>query len=178
MKKLFTVLFTILISMSFVKGVSAKSEQDLIDYVSQTFTIAGKEVSRPDVVAAVKSYLADHELSSSEVDKIIADCDNIISLANKENVTDITKLSKSTKDTIKNYVSDIASIADVYITYDSSAKDVKVVGKDNNKNYGEYSLSKSNDKLVATGKDYTLCIASSGLVILGLVLLRKLKVND
>ena len=177
MKKLFTVLFTILISISFTKGVSAKTEQDLIDYVSQTFTIAGKEVSRPDVVAAVKSYLADHELSSSEVDKIINDCDNIVNLVNKENVTDITKLSKSAKDTIKNYVSDIANTADVYITYDSSLKDVTVIGKDNNKNYGEYSL-KSNDKLVSTGNDYTLYIASSGLVVLGLMLLRKFKVND
>lgn len=156
--------------------VNAATEQDLIDYASKTFTINGKEFSSPELAAIVKSYLKDNDISSSDADKIIAKADQIMKIVNDAKVTDVTKLSKSQKDEIRALATDAATIAGATISYDYTTKQLTVTGS-NGKNYGKASLKEN--KLQGTGVDYSIYVgAIAGILLIGgLGLSRKLKVD-
>lgn len=176
MKKFLQVALVFVVSFCYLTNVNAATKQDLIDYASKTFTIAGKNVSSPEMAAIVKNYLAENEISESNADQIIAKADQIIAIMNAANVSDPTKLSKAQKDQIRSLATEAASLAGATYTYDTTTKRVTVIGP-NGKVYGSAQLV--TNRLAATGADYTVYVAVSGLavVLAATTLYRKLKGN-
>ena len=102
--------------------------------------------------------------------------DQIIAILNTAGTTDISKLSKSQKDQIRSLATDAATLAGATINYDTTSKRVTVKGS-NGKVYGSVQIA--TPRLAATGSDYTVYVAMSGLalVIASSVVYRKLKGN-
>ena len=176
MKKVLQFIAVFIIALSFTTNVHAATKQDLIDYASKAFTIAGKSVSSPEFAAIAKNYLADNTISEADADKIIAKGDQIIAIMNAAGTTDITKLSKSQKDQIRSLATEAATLAGATINYDTTSKRVTVKGS-NGKTYGSAALV--TNKLASTGSDYTVYVAVSGLalVMASMAVMRKLKGN-
>lgn len=176
MKKSLQFIAVLVVSLCFTTNVHAATKQELIDYASKTFTVAGRSVSSPELAAIVKSYLADNEISADVADQIIAKGDKIIAIMNAAGTTDLTKLSSSQKNEIRTLATDAATLAGATVNYDNSSKRVTVKGA-NGKTYGSAPIT--NTKLAATGSDYTIYIAVSGLalVVASSAVYRKLKNN-
>lgn len=176
MKKFLQFAFVLVVSLCYVTNVNAATKQDLINYASKSFTIAGKTVTSPEMAAIVKSYLAENEVTEANADQIIAKADQIVAILNAAGTTDLTKLTKDQKNEIRSLATEAASLAGATISYDTTTKRVNVKGS-NGKNYGSASLV--SPRLAATGADYTVYVAVSGLaVVLGATALyRKLKGN-
>ncbi|MDY4997438.1 MAG: hypothetical protein SO108_07065 [Bacilli bacterium] len=176
MKKSLKLIAVFIVSLCFIPNVHAATKQELIDYASKTFTVAGKSISSPELAAIVKSYLADNEISSEKADQIIAKGNKIIEIMNTAGTTDLTKLSSSQKNEIRTLATDAATLAGATINYDNTSKRVVVKGS-NGKTYGSAPIT--NTKLAATGSDYTIYIAVSGLalVVASSAAYRKLKNN-
>ena len=176
MRKSLQLIAVFIISLCFTTNVHAATKQELIDYASKTFTVARKSVSSPELAAIVKSYLADNEISADVADQIIAKGDKIIAIMNSAGTTDLTKLSSSQKNEIRTLATDAATLAGATVSYDNSSKRLTVKGA-NGKNYGTVPIT--NTKLAATGSDYTIYVAISGLalVVASSVVYRKLKNN-
>ena len=83
---------------------------------------------------------------------------------------------KSQKDQIRSLATDAATLAGATINYDTTSKRVTVKGS-NGKVYGSAQIATT--RLAATGSDYTVYVAMSGLalVIASSVVYRKLKGN-
>ena len=111
MKKSLKLIAVFIVSLCFISNVHAATKQELIDYASKTFTVAGKSISSPELAAIVKSYLADNEISSEKADQIIAKGNKIIEIMNTAGTTDLTKLSSSQKNEIRTLATDAATLA-------------------------------------------------------------------
>lgn len=176
MKKFFQIALVLVVSMCYVTNVKAATKQDLINYASKTFTIAGKKISSPEMAAIVKSYLAENDVTEAKADQIIAKADQIVAIMNEAGVTDPTKLSASQKNRVSSLATEAASLAGATINYDVTSKKVTVKSQ-SGKVYGAASLVPT--KLAATGANYTIYVAMSGIavIITTILLYRKQKAN-
>ena len=176
MKKFLQLVSIFVVALCFTVNVNAATKQDLINYASKSFNVAGKSVSSPELAAIAKNYLADNDISADKADQIMAKGDQIIAILNAAGTTDISKLSKSQKDQIRSLATDAATLAGATINYDTTSKRVTVKGS-NGKVYGSVQIA--TPRLAATGSDYTVYVAMSGLalVIASSVVYRKLKGN-
>ena len=161
-------------SFSFFTNVNAKTEEELLDYMSKEFQVAGKEVKLADSdILKIERYLSEYEVSSSNCDTIIAKIDEVIKIMNKENVSDPTKLSKAKRQEVLTILQEAATSAGASLTYDNTNKVVSI--------YKDGKLidtaSVNNYKLAQKGTNNTIyfVIAGMALVAGGAVAYKKLK---
>jgi len=174
MRKFLQFVLVMLVTLSCVVNVNAATEEGLIDYLSKTFVIAGKEVklTAADKVK-VERYLADNEVSAENCDKIIEKVDEIVAIMNKAGVSDPLKLSKEKRQEVLSIAKEAATLAGASLTYDNTNKVVSI--------YKDGKLidtaSVNNYKLAQTGTNNTIyfVIAGMALVAGGAVAYKKLK---
>lgn len=154
------ILIAILIcSASMVK---AATTDELVAYMSKTFTIAGEEItaSQSDIINA-KRYLQEYPVSSEDADKIMAKIDEAVKVLEDAGTTDFSKLSKTQKDNLTSIAQEAASIAGATISYDSKNK-VVTIYKD-----GKVFTAKSvTSNFVQTGSDNTVYAVSALVAII------------
>lgn len=169
MKKFLQFALVLVVSLCYVTNVNAATKEDLISYATKYGT--------SEQVNLVKSYLADNTISAEDGDKLIQKADQIRSIMNAAGVTDPTKLSKDQKNQVRSIATEAASLVGATYTYNTTTKRVTVTGP-NGKVYGSVSVVPTN-RLAATGSDYTVYVAVSGLavVLAATTLYRKLKGN-
>ena len=161
MKK-FLILLLMVFSFSFFPNVNAKTEEELLDYMSKEFQVAGKEVKLADSdILKIERYLSEYEVSSSNCDTIIAKIDEVIKIMNKENVSDPTKLSKAKRQEVLTILQEAATSAGASLTYDNTKKVVSIYR--DGKLIEEASIKPY--KLAQTGTNNTIYIVTFGIVL-------------
>jgi len=172
MKRFLQFVLVLLITLSSMVNVNAKTEEELIDYMSKTFVVAGKEVKLTDAdIVKLERYLSENTVSSDNCDKIIEKIDEIIAIMNNAKVTDPTKLSYEKRQEVLAIAKDAATLAGASLTYDNTNKvvsiykDGKLVDTASIKPY----------KLAQTGNSNTIYFVIAGLAIVagGAVIYRK-----
>lgn len=174
MKKFIQFVLVLLITLTCMVNVNAKTEEDLKDYVSKTFKIANRDVKLKDSdIVKVERYLSEYDISADNCDKIIQNIDKIVAIMNNAQVADPTKLNYEKRQEVLAILKDTANLAGTSLTYDNTNKVVSV--------YRDGKLvdtaSIKEYKLVQTGKSNTVYVVVFSLSILtaGVVLCRKLR---
>ena len=104
------LLFVSLIASLFVgvTSVSAMTESELEEKLTQTITINGTEVTLPDATKdKIRAYLKQYDVSSSDADYISQKIDTAINIVKSEGKTDFKELSTSAKEKLKEILSDL-----------------------------------------------------------------------
>ena len=184
MKRFLQMALVLVVSLGFVANVNAATEQELIDHVSKSYSVAGKNVRiRDEYINQLRQYLNEQELSSADAQAIIDDFDTAVGIMQAGKVTDPTKLPKADRQQLLDLGKDAASRLGISVTY-SNGKLLLVdaTGKDLPSVDVKTALivdGKTSGRLRPTGSDYTVYVAVSGLALAAIVVtgLRKLKGN-
>lgn len=163
MKKSLSIALMLIISLSFNLNVNAKTEDELLAYLSKTFNIAGVEVKLLDSdIVKVERYLSENDITAENVDKIIGKIDQVVAIMNAEGVSDPLKLNDAKRKEVLNLASEAATYAGASLTYDYTSKvvsiykDGKLVDTASIKPY----------KLAQTGSSNTVYYLISGICLL------------
>ena len=185
MKKILQMTLALVMLLGFATSVNAATEQELIDHVSKSYPVAGKNVRiRDEYINQLKQYLNEKELSSADAQTIIDDFDKAVAIMQAGKVTDPTKLSnKEDRKRLLDLGKDAASKLGISVTYsngklllvDATGKELPSV----NVKTALIVDGKTSGKLRPTGSDYTVYVAVSGLAVIAIAMagFRKLKEN-
>lgn len=128
MKKLATVTLLIVMLVAFLAGtVNAATESELLEYLSQEFTVGGEtiSISESDKVK-IERYLNENEVTEEQADYVIAKVDEAVSILQSAGETDLTKLSREDKDSLISIANDAASELGLSVSYDASSKTISI----------------------------------------------------
>ena len=177
MKKAIKILAVLVVLLSIATTVYATTEDELIAYLSKSFTIAGQKISMPtEYVKEAKRYVATYDISSEEADKVIAKIDEGVALMNRAGVADVNSLSKAQKQNLLSIAQEAASAVGAKISY-TQGTGLTVIGEDG-KVFGTYQVSsKNSNKFVQTGSDYMIYYVAGAAIIaiVGIAGYRKIK---
>lgn len=163
MKKVMQGMLVMLATFTFVTSVSAKGNDTLLTYANQSHKIAGENVSLSNGdIAKIERFLNSNEVTDEQASEIIAKCDQIIAVLNREGVKNVTKLSKNVKNEIFSLAKEAANIVGVTLSYDKANKEI--VAYKGDKKIDAISL---NPYLKQTGTANVLAITMSVVAILG-----------
>lgn len=162
MKKIMQVVFVMVAVFGFATNASAATNEKLLNYAKQTFTIAGEKYTVLDSdLVKIERFLSQVEISDSQADEIIAKADEIIAILNEEGKSDFTELSYAKKQEILNIAKEGAAVIDATLTYDNTNKIVLV-------SCGTIEVDFSiNPYLKQTGSNNIMYAGISGIAILG-----------
>ena len=184
MKKILQMALVLVVTLGFASAVNAATEQQLIDHVSKSYLVAGKNVRiRDEYINQLKQYLNEREVSEANAQAVIDDFDAAVGIMQAGKVTDPTKLAKADRQQLMDLGRDAASKLGISVTYsngklllvDADGKDLPSVDV-------KTALivdGKVSGRLRPTGSDYTVYVAVSGLAVAAIAVagLRKLKGN-
>ena len=178
MKKLATVTLLIVMLVGLLAGtVNAATESELLDYLSQEFTVGGEtiSISESDKVK-IERYLNENEVTAEQADSIIAKVDEAIAVLEAAGETDLTKLSQSDKDRLVSIANSAASVLGLSISYDASSKTISVY-KDGT--LIESTSITSGDELVQTGSSNYVYIAIIAVAVIAIaaVIVKRVRAN-
>ena len=184
MKKFLQMALVLVVALGFVSNVNAATEQELIDHVSKSYPVAGKNVRiRDEYINQLKQYLNEQEVSSANAQGIMDDFDAAVAIMQAGKVTDPTKLPKADRNRLMDLGRDAASRLGISVTY-SNGKLLLVdaTGKELPSVDVKTALivdGQKSGKLRPTGNEYTVYVAVSGLALAALAIagFRKLKGN-
>lgn len=163
MKKVMQGLLVMLATFTFAASVSAKGNDTLLTYANQSHKIAGENVSLSNGdIAKIERFLNSNEVTDEQASNIIAKCDQIIAVLDREGVSDVNKLSKDVKNEIFNLAKEAASIVGVTLSYDKANKEI--VAYKGNEKIDAISL---NPYLKQTGTANVIAITTALVAILG-----------
>lgn len=168
MKKLATITLLIVMLVGVFAGtVNAATESELLDYLSQEFTVGGEtiSISASDKVK-IERYLNENEVTAEQADSIIAKVDEAIAVLREAGETDLTKLSRADKDRLMSIANDAASVLGLSISYDASTKTISIY-KDGK--LIESTSITSGDELVQTGSTGYVYVAILAVAIIAVV---------
>lgn len=178
MKKLATVTLLIVMLVGFLAGtVNAATESELLDYLSQEFTVGGEtiSISASDKVK-IERYLNENEVTAEQADSIIAKVDEAIAVLEAAGETDLTKLSQEDKSKLVDIANSAASVLGLSVSYDASSKTISVY-KDGV--LIESTSIASGDELVQTGSTNYVYVAILAVVVIAIaaVVVKKVRAN-
>lgn len=125
MKKVMQGVLVMLATFTFTTAVSAKGNDTLLTYANQSHKIAGENVSLSNGdIAKVERFLNSNDITDEQANEIIAKCDQIIAILNREGVKDVTKLSKNVKNEVFNLAKEAANVVGVTLSYDKANKEI------------------------------------------------------
>lgn len=185
MKKVLQIILVAIVSLGFISKAQALTEEELINHVSASYEIAGKNVRIKDTyINQLKQILAEKELSSEDAQKIQDYFDSAKKIMQDGKVTDPTKLSKTNREELLELGRKAANLLGINVSY-ADGKLILVdatTGEELAPVDVKTSLivdGKTNGSLASTGTDYTVYIAVSGLSLVALLVVgyRKLKGN-
>ncbi len=161
MKKIMPIVIALVVSLCFATTASAKVNETLLNYAKSTHKIAGKDVklSNADIVR-VERYLNENEVSDAEAKQIIAKMDEIVTILDKEGVTDLTKLSDAKKEEVLNLAKEAAEVVGATLTYDNSSKTLTVY-----QNGTKIEAISLNPYLKQTGTSNIALVSLSGVAV-------------
>lgn len=161
MKKVMQGLLVMLATFTFASNVSAKGNDTLLTYANQSHNIAGENISLSNGdIAKIERFLNSNDVTDEQANGVIAKCDQIIAILNREGVKDVTKLSKNVKNEVFNLAKEAANIVGVTLSYDKANKEI--VAYKGNQRIDAISL---NPYLRQTGSANTLVLVLSGAII-------------
>lgn len=163
MKRVLQSILVLVISLFGILNVNAKTESELISYMSQTFNIAGSEfkLSEGDLLR-LERYLNEYDISSDNIDKIIVEVDNIVELLNNCGVSNPTKLNKENAKKLFNMAQNAAKLAGASLTYDATNKVISIY-----RDAKLFDVVPINQyKLAQTGGNNTIYYVISGLFLI------------
>lgn len=169
MKKFTQILLVVFVAFACVLNVSAKGNDSLLNYAKQSHKIAGENVrlSNGDVLK-IERFLNSNELSDDDANNIIAKCNEIVAIMDKEGVSDVNKLNKNVKIQVFNLAKEAAAYAGVTLTYNNTDKEI--VAYKGNERIDVFSL---NPYLKQTGNNYAVVIGATVAFIALVVVMRK-----
>jgi len=127
MKKILSIILMIGCIFCLNLNVNAKTEDELLAYLSKSFTIAGKEVKLLDSdIVKVERYLSENNITDENVDKIIGKIDEIVAIMNKEGVSDPLKMNDAKRKEVLNLATEAATYAGASLSYDYTTKTVSI----------------------------------------------------
>lgn len=176
MKKVFKSILVLVISLFGIINVEAKTESELISYMSKTFIVAGEKINltQSDILK-LERYLSEYDISSDNIDKIIEEVDNIIAILNKAGVTDPTKLNTNDSEKVLSIAQNAAKLAGASLTYNATNQVISI--------YRDGKLFDTSSikpyKLAQTGESNTIYYVISGLLLISLTTIsyRKFRKN-
>lgn len=179
-KVLSTIIAVVILLASLAPVVNAATKDELIKYIEEPFTIAGKQVSIPSgYVKEAKRYINKYGITSQEADRVIAKINDGVALMDKAGVSDINALSKSQKQELLGIAQDAASVVGAKINY-TQGGGLKVIAEDGTV-FGTYQINSTKTGLfVQTGYDYLTYVVAGVIAIIAIasvVLYRKKSVN-
>ena len=171
-----TLVFVILLLCN-ISIVNAATNQELISYVSKSFSIAGKSVSlSSEDKVKIERYLNAHPVTAEQADKIIAKIDEAVTYLNTVGVSSFSKLSQSQKEKLLAIAKDAAAIAGATISYDAKSGAISIYF--DGVLFDQVSTQKG---LKQTGTDHSYIVyAIAGVAVIAVatgVVVRKKKAN-
>ena len=174
MKKTLTVLLLIVLVMMMATTVQASASDDLLAFLSKSFTVAGEKVSlsAADKVK-IERYLADNPVTESEASAIEAKVNETVSYLDQTGVSKVEDLTSAQKDKVMSLVNEAAGVIDLTVSYSSADKAFGIY-KD-----GELIDSVSaSDALATTGGINVACVVAVVAIIAVAATLVVKKVNE
>lgn len=164
-----TIILTIILIalMGYVTVSKAATKQDIIDYISQTFIIAGEETYVPDeYIKEAKRYLATHEITSEQADFVIGKANAMVDILTEYKQKDAKKLPYDKRVEILTRFQEAIAIAGAKATYSNGYLHVT---DENNELFGLYPVEMlTRPAFVQTGADYTIVYVSLGIIFVTL----------
>ena len=153
MKKITLVLMSVILTTIMLGTVvNAATEEELKDYLFKKHIIAGNEVYLVEnQKVEVERYLATHDVTEEQADKVIEQAEKAKALLEKNGVSDYTKLSKENKKTLLSIGQEAASVLGLTMTYNSSEKTIEIYEGTTQLD----SIPNHRNILVQTGSDNT-----------------------
>mgnify|MGYP001852181006 FL=1 len=178
MKRLATVTLLIVMVVAFLAGtVNAATESELLEYLSQEFTVGGETVSISEAdKVKIERYLNENEVTAEQADAVIAKVDEAVAVLEAAGETDITKLSQEDKNKLMGIANDAASVLGLSLSYDASTKTLSVY-KDGQ--LIESTSITSSEELVQTGMTNYVYIAILAVVVIAIaaVVIKRARAN-
>lgn len=178
MKRLATVTLLIVMAVAFLAGtVNAATESELLEYLSQEFTVGGETVSISEAdKVKIERYLNENEVTAEQADAVIAKVDEAVAVLEAAGETDITKLSQEDKNKLMGIANDAASVLGLSLSYDASTKTLSVY-KDGQ--LIESTSITSSEELVQTGMTNYVYIAILAVVVIAIaaVVIKRARAN-
>lgn len=116
MKKKILVIVLAIISVSML-NVSAMTKEELKNKLAQTYTINGVDFqARPDDIVQLERYLAQNDLSESDMDYIAAKFDEVVALLESGNATSYETITVREKNKIIEIINDVTNKTSVKAT--------------------------------------------------------------
>ena len=171
MKKVLTIsILAVMLVLMVVTGVNATTNDNLAETLYNKGAKYG--MTKADRVK-IERYLADHPVTESEANAVVAKADEAIKVMEEAGVTDYTKLSKEQKAKIKSIANEAASIVNVTLVFKTGSVEIYKDGK-----LIETVSVTTNGKLAYTGNNNIVLVVSSIAVIaLASVVARKKLAN-
>jgi len=165
MKKVLTVMITIVMLVSLVTVVNAATpNEDMRAFLAGSFTVCGSTVKLSDTeLVKVDKYLSTHTLTAEQVTDVKAGINDIVTYINNTGVKSVDKLTDAQKQTVLNKASDTAAVLNLTVSYDSKNQTLNVY--ENNTLVDTVSLTK---KLPTTGGQVVMPLAFSVLAIIAI----------
>ena len=178
MKRLATVTLLIVMVVAFLAGtVNAATESELLEYLSQEFTVGGEKISISEAdKVKIERYLNENEVTAEQADAVIAKVDEAVAVLEAAGETDITKLSQEDKNKLMGIANDAASVLGLSLSYDASTKTLSVY-KDGQ--LIESTSITSSEELVQTGMTNYVYIAILAVVVIAIaaVVIKRARAN-
>lgn len=167
MKKITLVLISlILITIMLGTVVNAVTEEELKDYFFRKHIVAGDEVYLvEDQKVKVERYLATHDVTEEQADKVIAQVEKAKALLEKNGVSDYTKLSRENKKTLLSIGQEAASVLGLTMTYNSAEKTVEIYEGTTQLD----SVPNHRNILVQTGSDNTALVVIVAIALVAII---------
>lgn len=127
MKKTLTIALLFVLVVMMATTVKATATDDLVAFLSKTFTIAGENVSLSSAdKVKVERYLEENPVTESEAEAIKAKVNETVDYLNEIGVTDPAKLTTEQKDKVVSLVNEAAAVIDLTVSYNATDKVVSI----------------------------------------------------
>ncbi len=169
MKKLFLSLLLV-VGLAVTTNVSAMTEDELLDKLTQSYTINGRtEKLDEGVVVQVKRYFEENEVSSDDCDFIAAQIDKAVALVEDSGATKWDELTGAQVKTLIGYVEEVSNKTSVKV---SLSKDGVLTVYDK---AGKVFTKVSKNKIQYTGSSAAIMVVAGTISLVGfLVITRKI----
>ena len=171
-------VITILIALTlcFMTTVNAKTEEDIIAYVSGTFNVAGKEVVIPQIhVDKTKAFLEAHELTSEQVDKVLEKMEKAVKVMVDAGTIHLKDLNQSQREELLKLAEEAGEVVNAKVKYVAGEG---IIATDESGRV--YTITPEDpSSFVQTGNSYMIYTLAGVAIIAvaGIAIYRKIKVN-
>ncbi len=129
MKKLLSVTLLIVLVLTLATTVKAATPaEELYNYISGTFTIAGQEVKllTDDQLVTAERYLSTHELTNDEYLHVRDQIVSTVDIMDEAGVTSVYDLEDADLNKVKSNVKEAAETLGLTVNYDANKKTISV----------------------------------------------------